>query len=269
MAAGRTIEADELTRFRAGIRRRYSDEQILTELVNVGARLGRSPTMQEFRDDGRTGIHPQTVVVRFGSWNAAKRAAGLAPRRFATRDDLVAQLRALGDELGRLPRTRDIDARRGSMASKSLFWHTFGSLSTALREAGYRLPERHERLEEAVAHGAALARVLRRLPRFTDWRRARSDDAALPTEWQVYRLVGGGKGAWSTFQVLVRDRIMEEGGDVAADGRVVRLGRRAARASSPKRVRASAASQPQRARRGATGRNVARREHGRRGEAPR
>lgn len=269
MAAARTIETHELARFQAGMRRRYSDEEILSELVRVADRLGRSPTMQEFRDDRGTSIHPQTIVGRFGSWNAAKRAAGLAPRRFATRDDLLDQLRALGDELGRPPSTRDIEARRGSMASKSLFWHTFGSLSSALREAGFALPGRDERLEEAIAGGAALARALRRLPRFADWRRARADDGALATEWQVYRLVGGGRGAWSTFQLLVRDRIVEEGGEVSPDGRVVRAGRRAARARPSKPARATAANPPQRARPGARGRTAAPRERGRREEAPR
>ena len=154
MAGASTIDAEELARFQTRMRRRYSDEEIVAELARR-RRLGRSSTMREFRDEVGTRIHPQTVVARFGSWNAAKRAAGFAPRRFATRDDLLAQLRALGDELGRPPTTRDIDARRGAMASKSLFWHTFGSLSSALREAGYGLPRPEERLEEAVVRGAA------------------------------------------------------------------------------------------------------------------
>ena len=34
-------------------------------------------------------MHPQTVIEHFGTWNAAKRAAGLMPRRFATREELV------------------------------------------------------------------------------------------------------------------------------------------------------------------------------------
>src|SRR5204863_1744048 len=110
------------------------------------------------------------------SWNEAKRAAGLIPRRFATRGELVGVLRELGDELGRVPTARDLDERRGSMPSKSLYWHTFGSLTNALREAGFDVPVGEERLERAIAQGAALARELGRLPKFGDWQAARRAD---------------------------------------------------------------------------------------------
>ena len=46
------------------------------------------------------------------------------------------------------------------MPSKSLLWHTFGSLAQALREAGFDVPVGEERLERAVEQGAALARRL-------------------------------------------------------------------------------------------------------------
>ena len=59
-------------------------------------------------------------------------------------------LRALGEELGRTPTARDLDERRGRMPSKSLYWHTFGSLARALREAGYDVAVGEERLERAV-----------------------------------------------------------------------------------------------------------------------
>ncbi len=79
---------------RAAIRKRYSDEQILAELRAYAERLGRSPTMKEFAADPETTVHPQTVIEHFGTWNAAKRAAGLVPRRFATREELLDVLRA-------------------------------------------------------------------------------------------------------------------------------------------------------------------------------
>ena len=47
----------------------------------------------------QTTVHPQTVIEHFGTWNAAKRQAGLVPRRFATREELLGLLR---------------DARRGA-----------------------------------------------------------------------------------------------------------------------------------------------------------
>jgi hypothetical protein len=220
MARKRLVEIDpqRLAEFQAGIRKRYSDEQILEELRACATRLGRSPTMREFSADARTAVHPQTVIEHFGSWNAAKRAAGLVPRRFATREELRGPGRELGEELGRPPTARDIDEHRGRMPSKSLYWHTFGSLSNALREAGFDVAVGVERLERAVEQGAVLARELGRLPKFADWAEARKQDDTLLTEWQVYRMLDAKRGAWSTFQFLVRERLDEEGVRVGTDG---------------------------------------------------
>jgi Homing endonuclease associated repeat len=214
------IDPDALASFQAGIRKRYSNEQILDELRASATRLKRSPTMREFAADPETTVHPQTVIEHFGSWNEAKRAAGLVPRRFATREELVGLLRDLGEELGRVPTARDIDERRGSMPSKSLYWHTFGSLSSALREAGFDVPVGEERLERAVDQGVALAHRLGRLPKFADWAEARKRDESMLTEWQVYRMFDARRGAWSTFQFLIRERLVEEGIEVGMDGRL-------------------------------------------------
>src|SRR5213076_1234528 len=205
------IDPAALASFQAGIRKRYSNEQILSELRASAERLGRSPTMREFAADPETTVHPQTVIEHFGSWNAAKRSAGLVPRRFATRAELLGLLRELGEELGRPPSAKDIDARKGSMPSKSLYWHTFGSLTNALREAGFDVPVGEERLERAVAQGLELAQRLRRLPKFADWAEARRTDPSLLTEWQVYRMFDARRGAWSLFQFLIRERLLESG----------------------------------------------------------
>jgi hypothetical protein len=214
------IDPDALASFQAGIRKRYTNEQILEELRDSAERLGRSPTMREFAADSKTTVHPQTVIEHFGSWNAAKREAGLVPRRFATREELVGLLRELGEELGRTPTAKDLDERRGSMPSKSLYWHTFGSLAEALREAGFDVPIGEERLERAVDQGVKLARRLKRLPKFADWATARRKDDAMMTEWQVYRMFDARRGAWSTFQYLIKERLDEEGAAVGADGRI-------------------------------------------------
>jgi hypothetical protein len=216
------IDPGKLAEFQAGIRKRYSDEQILAELRACAERLGKSPTMREFATDSETTAHPQTVIEHFGSWNVAKRAAGLVPRRFATRDELLGLLRELGEELGRPPTARDIDEHKGRLPSKSLYWHTFGSLSNALREAGFDVPVGEERLERAVEQGLELARKLGRLPKFADWAEARKQDDSLLTEWQVYRMLDARRGAWSTFQFLVRERLDEQGVRVSTDGRLLK-----------------------------------------------
>ena len=214
------IDPEALATFQAGIRKRYTNEQILQELRASAERLGRSPTMREFAGDPETTVHPQTVIEHFGSWNAAKREAGLVPRRFATRAELVGLLRELGEELRRTPTAKDLDARRGSMPSKSLYWHTFGSLAAALREAGFDVPVGEERLERAVRQGVDLARRLKRLPKFADWAAARRRDDRLLTEWQVYRMFEARRGAWSTFQFLIKERLEDDGLAVGSDGRL-------------------------------------------------
>ena len=214
------IDRKALEAFQAGIRKRYTNEQILEELATSAKRLGRSPTMREFAGDRETTVHPQTVIEHFGSWNAAKREAGLVPRRFATREELVGLLRELGEELGRVPTAKDLDDRRGSMPSKSLYWHTFGSLSNALREAGFDVPVGEERLERALEQAVRLSKQLGRLPKFADWTAARKADESLLTEWQIYRMFDARRGAWSTFQFLVRERLIEAGVEVAPDGTV-------------------------------------------------
>ena len=114
------IDPKTLADFQAGIRKRYSDEQILDELRACAGRLGKSPTMREFAADSETTVHPQTVIEHFGSWNNAKRRA----------------------------------------------------------------------------------------------------DPSLLTEWQVYRMFDARRGAWSTFQFLIRERLLEEGAEVSSDGRL-------------------------------------------------
>src|SRR5436189_215208 len=93
------IDEAALAEFRAGIRRRYTDEQILGQLRASAERLGRSPTMREFASDPEAEVHPQTVIEHFGTWNAAERAA--------------AQGAVLARDLGRLPKMADWkEARR-------------------------------------------------------------------------------------------------------------------------------------------------------------
>ena len=40
------------------------------------------------------------------------------------------------------------------------------------------------------------------------------------TEWQVYRMFESRRGAWATFQFLIREQLLEEGAEVGADGTV-------------------------------------------------
>lgn len=218
-----SIDPERLKQFQAGMRKRYSDEHILRELTECAKRIGKSPTMREFEADPETTVHPQTVIEHFGSWNAAKRKAGLVPRRFASREELLMLLRKLGEELGRIPTAKDIEARKGTMPSKSLYWHTFGSLNNALKEAGFDVAIGEERLERAIDQGVFLAIRTGRLPKFSDWAAARKTDMNMLTEWQVYRMFDARRGAWSTFQFLIRERLAERGIGIGDEGELIEL----------------------------------------------
>ena len=159
------------------------------------------------------------MIERFGSWNRAKRAAGLVPRRFATKEELLRCLRELGEKIGRTPTAKDVDANRGLVPSKSLYWHTFGSLTNALREAGFDVPVGEERLERAIEQGeAARPASSAGCPGSSTGPRRGGPIRALLSEWQVYRMFDARRGAWSTFQFLVRDRLLERGIQVGSDG---------------------------------------------------
>lgn len=215
------IDPERLKQFQAGMRKRYSDDHILAELKECAGRIGKSPTMREFEADPETTVHPQTVIEHFGSWNAAKRQAGLVPRRFASREELLMLLKRLGEEVGRVPTAKDIEARKGTMPSKSLYWHTFGSLNNALKEAGFDVAVGEERLERAIEQGVFLAIRTGRLPKFSDWAAARKTDMNMLTEWQVYRMFDARRGAWSTFQFLIRERLATKGITIDKDGELV------------------------------------------------
>ena len=185
------------------------------------ARLGRSPTMKEFAADPRRSVHPQTAIEHFGSWNAAKRAAGLMPRRFATREELLEQLRRLGDELGRTPTARDLDERRGHVPVEvALLAHVRLARARAAR-GGLR----RRRRRGAARAGARAGRGART----SSSAGCRSSATGPPPGARTRRCSPSGRctgcstraaGAWGTFQFLVRERLLADGLEVASDGSV-------------------------------------------------
>ena len=82
------------------------------------------------------------------------------------------------------------------------------------------MPVGEERLERALDQAVRLSKQLGRLPKFADWAEARKADETLMTEWQIYRMFDARRGAWSTFQFLIRERLREDGVEVAPDGTI-------------------------------------------------
>jgi hypothetical protein len=193
----------------ASRRQAYSDARLLAELTLCADRLGHSPTIDEFAADGAARVHPATIVARFGSWNAAKRRAGLAVSRLHTDQELLQALRELAARLGRTPSAAEIEAARPLTASRSTYSLRFGGTAQALKAAGLDVAIGvDEQLDAAIDAGARMAARTGEIPTMGGWHDLRAAGESLPSEWRIYRLCqGAGIAPWQAFTALVEDRL--------------------------------------------------------------
>lgn len=170
--ARRVLEV--ITALRTG----YTKELCLKQLRDLAEELGRTPKKKDLKEANRRGKCASERVLRkfFGSFNAAIEAAGLMighkgiPARFYPRESLPQQLQALSNELGRVPRTRDIEEanRAGKCASVKTFRRVFGSLSKAFRFADLSPRKRGFGRDDLITQLKSLARELGRTPGIKD-----------------------------------------------------------------------------------------------------
>ncbi len=109
----------------------YSDESLLNELRRVAEKIGKDTLSQrEYKQHARTGVN--TIVSRFGSWNAALKKAGFSVKmqRNISDEELFAEIGNLWDRLGRQP-TRDEMNRLGKF-SEGPYRRKFGSWQKAV-----------------------------------------------------------------------------------------------------------------------------------------
>ncbi len=204
--------------------------EILEELRAAAERHRAVSDDARVRADPETRVHPQTVIEHFGTWNAAKRAAGLFPRRFLTRAELLEQLRDLGER-----------ARSNADRARSLRSPALASVGIAVRAhvriaRGTPCEKRASRCSRARSGSSGPSCRERssreRSAAFPRWptgpTRGRRDRELL-SEWQVYRLLDVPRGAWTAFQYLVRERLRDERVDVDPTAR----SRRTRKASTP------------------------------------
>ena len=119
----------------------------------------------------------QLVRSRFGSWDAALRAAGYRARwRAHTPDELIAALRREADRLGRPPTQREWATGSPHRPNASSVARTFGSWAAGLRAAGLEPPPARRwndgEIVEALREWAARHD---RPPLSSDWRHAAPD----------------------------------------------------------------------------------------------
>lgn len=121
-----------------------SEDELISQLQSLAAKLGRTPTKREFAED--PACASDTVARdRFGSFLAFLKAAGQHLNRvgYYSNDEIVRQLKGLRESLGRRPSVKDIDqaAQAGKCVNAKVLRDPrhFGSVEAALAQAGMTL----------------------------------------------------------------------------------------------------------------------------------
>ncbi|MBL8122843.1 MAG: hypothetical protein JNJ39_01950 [Blastocatellia bacterium] len=186
-------------------KKNYSREELIAILKTLDATLDRpiqAADLQRLYDEGK-GPSLKMFLNAFGTLSKARRAAKTqtayrkARERTTywqkyTKEELIAQLKALGRELGRKPTDRDINAasKLGECASATTFARMFGSLPDAYRAAGFgKVKPRSYSDREIMLALKKLSKKLGRMPTFHEIRRA-SIRCECPSPGTIVRRIG-------------------------------------------------------------------------------
>lgn len=134
-------------------RRGITTEQYVDLLKEYTTKLGRVPSSKEIQE-GRA------IINRFGSWNKALEAAGLAryKRKSFTQEDCIVIIQERAKVLGRTPKINE-------MTNISTIYKKFGSWNKALEAAGLQQEITYTK-EKLIKIIQQKANVLGRPPRF-------------------------------------------------------------------------------------------------------
>ncbi len=186
-------------------KKNYSREELIAILKTLDATLDRpiqAADLQRLYDEGK-GPSVKTFQKEFGTLSKARRAARtMATYRKAktrtkywqkyTKDELIAQIKALANKLGRKPTDRDINlaSKLGECASATTFARMFGSLPDAYRAAGFgKVKPRSYSDREIMLALKKLSKKLGRMPTFHEIRRA-SIRGECPSPGTIVRRIG-------------------------------------------------------------------------------
>lgn len=169
--------------------RRIPTEELLAELRRLATELGKTPSEQDMTAHGHHGT--QTYNNRFGSWSKTVEAAGLAPRKDRkerTREELIAEIEQVADNLSKTPSSREVE-EYGAFV-RSTYRDEFGSWNSALEAAGFEPQDDSEKVpdNELIAELRHLADEQGGRPTSGDMRR----DGAYSPATYVNRF-----GSWS------------------------------------------------------------------------
>jgi hypothetical protein len=183
----------------------YSREELIAILRDLDAALNRPIQKSDIENlyDAGKGPSIKMFLKEFGTISKARRAARTqttyrkARTRTAywqkyTKQELTAQLKALGKNLGRKPTDRDINAasKRGECASASSFASIFGNLPDAYKAAGFgSIKPRSYTDKEIELALETLSKKIGRMPTFHEIRRA-SMRGESPSPGTIVRRIG-------------------------------------------------------------------------------
>lgn len=125
---------DEAANCNACGTQRIRGHDLLHDIRRVAEKIDRAPTVTDYAEHGRYSRSP--VQRRFGSWNEAKRQAGVQEIKEwgIDRDRLLHDLRLVADRLGETPSSRQYDEH--GQFSRSTMQDRFESWNDAIRAAG-------------------------------------------------------------------------------------------------------------------------------------
>lgn len=121
--------------FEMNMNHNIQKEDVINDFHNLVDKLGRIPISREFNEWASYSTH--VVYNNFGGWNNLIRLAGYEPphRKNIPDNELLDDIHRLYDKLGRAPASSEITS--DSVFSSIAFKRAFGSIKSAIEEAGY------------------------------------------------------------------------------------------------------------------------------------
>jgi hypothetical protein len=120
-----------------------SKQAIIQELRDYEARTGKPAVKDKFEADPLTTFSSAVISKRFGTWNKAKEAAGLAtisaPVKKYSKEGFLKEIKAVADALGHSPTALEFNKHPLSSTPSSYAQQKFGSWNKAKRAAGVKV----------------------------------------------------------------------------------------------------------------------------------
>ncbi len=176
--------------------RAYSREELCEHLRKIQRKLGRVPRQNDIEKNYKKDVRPslKQFLNEFGTISQARKAAKIAnpPWQKFTKNELLEQLRKLGEQLGKKPTDRDIvrACNAGEAASVQVFVNNFGGLPAAYEAAGFEVLKPREYTDrEIIKRLRKLRQKLGKRIGWNDLNRA-SLEGWCPSPGTVYHRIG-------------------------------------------------------------------------------